>query len=176
MSSDFSDVSDEAKALVNHAVYLRGNMITSYAHIEFLLADICLKAWQLSEYVHLAGVFPYKTDSRIRAVRALFECNGPLKPYREGVQPALDQLLTFEERRHFIAHGLMIVTPLPPDDVMLEYRLYRTTKHGTAIAFFETSASDLESVALEIGTLANGMLIAFRHIYSDLGFELEDLK
>ena len=50
MSDDFSDdVSDESKAIVNHAVYLRGNIITSYAHIEFLLADICLKAWQLGE-------------------------------------------------------------------------------------------------------------------------------
>jgi hypothetical protein len=175
MPTDFSDdVSDEVKALVNHAVYLRGNIITSYAHIEFLLADLCLKAWQLGEYAHLAGAFPYKTDSRIKAVGALFECNGPLKPYREGVQPALDKLLSFEERRHFIAHGLMIVTPMPPSDAMLQYRLYRTSKQGTAIAFFETSASDLDPVALEIGTLLNGMLTTFRRIYFDLGFEFED--
>lgn len=175
MSDDFSDdVSDGTKEIVNHAVYLRGNIITSYAHIEFLLADICLKAWQLEEYKHLAGKFPYSVDSRIKAVRILFDYDGPLKPYREGVQPALDKLLDFEERRHFIAHGLMIVTPMPPNDAMLQYRLYRTTKHGTAIAFFETSASDLEPVGLEIGTLLNGMLITFRRIYSELGFELED--
>jgi hypothetical protein len=32
MPDDFSDdVSDAAKALVNHAVYLRGQIITSYA-------------------------------------------------------------------------------------------------------------------------------------------------
>jgi hypothetical protein len=31
-------------------------------------------------------------------------------------------------------HGLLIVTPMPPSDAMLEYRLYRTTKQGTAIA------------------------------------------
>jgi len=55
MSDDFSeDVSEENSALVNHAVYLRGNIITSYAHIKFLLADICLKAWRLGEYTHLA--------------------------------------------------------------------------------------------------------------------------
>jgi hypothetical protein len=67
----------------------------------------------------------------------------------------------------------MIVTPMPPSDAMLKYRLYRTSKQGTAIAFFETSASDLEPVALEIGTLLNGMLTAFRRIYFDLGFEFE---
>jgi hypothetical protein len=66
MPDSFSDdVGDENKALVDNAIYLRGHIITSYAHIEFLLADICLKAWQLEEYAHFAGAFPYKTDSRI---------------------------------------------------------------------------------------------------------------
>jgi hypothetical protein len=174
MSDDFSDdVSDSTKAIVNHAVYLRGNIITSYAHIEFLLADICVKAWQLEQYKHLAGKFPYSVDSRIKAVRILFDSNGPLNPYREGVQPALAKLLDFEKRRHFIAHGLLIVTPVPSNDAMLQYRLYRTTKQGTEIAFFETSASDLDEVALEIGNLQTQMLISFRRIYSELGFELE---
>jgi hypothetical protein len=63
---------------------------------------------------------------------------------------------------------------MPPTDATLEYRLYRTTKQGTAIAFMETSASDLDGVALEIGTLLNGMLTTFRRIYFDLGFEFED--
>ncbi len=130
MSDDFSeDVSEENSALVNHAVYLRGNIITSYA---------------------------------------------PLTPYREGIQPALDELLNFEELRHFIAHGLLIVTPMPPSDALLQYRLYRTTKQGTAIAVFETSASDLDDVALKIGTLLHEMLTTFRRIYFALGFELED--
>ena len=44
MPSNFSDdVDEETKAVVNHAVYVRGTIISSYAHIEFLLADICLK-------------------------------------------------------------------------------------------------------------------------------------
>jgi hypothetical protein len=175
MSDDFSDdVSDDAKAIVNHAVYQRGNIITSYAHIEFLLADICLKAWQLEDYKHLAGKFPYSVDSRIKAARLLFDTEGPMKKHRDGVQPALDRLLDFEERRHFFAHGLLIVTPMPPDDAMLQYRLYRTTKQGTAIAFFETSASDLDEVALEIGNLQTELLLAFRRIFSELGLELED--
>ena len=54
--------------MVEQATFLRGSIITSYAHIEFLLADICLKTWQKAEYAHLAGRFPYKTDSRIKAV------------------------------------------------------------------------------------------------------------
>ena len=86
----------------------------------------------------------------------------------------MDKLLNFEELRHFVAHGLLIVTPMPPTDAMLQYRLYRTAKQGTAVVFMETSASDLEGVGLEIGNLLNKMLITFRRIYSDFGFELED--
>jgi hypothetical protein len=58
---------------------------------------------------------------------------------------------------------------MPPTDAMLQHRLYRTTKQGAAIAFMETSASDLEGVNLAIGTLLNKMLIRFRRIYSDRG-------
>jgi hypothetical protein len=175
MSGSFSeDVGDENKAIVNHAVHLRGSIITSYAHIEFLLADICLKAWKMSEYTHLAGPFPYKTDSRIKAVRALFDHAGPLKLYREGIQPTLDELLNFEELRHFVTHGLLIVTPMQTRDVMSQYRLYRTTKRGPAIAFFETSASDLENIGAKIGSLQHQMVTTFRRIYNDLGLELEN--
>jgi hypothetical protein len=175
MSGEFStDVSDASKELVENAIYLRGVVITSYAHIEFMLADICLKAWQLPEYATLMGPFPYSVETRIKAVRALFDADGPLKPFREGMQPVLDELLDYEERRHFVAHGLLIVTPMPPDDAMLQYRLYRTTKQGTAIAFWETSASDLEAVCFTINALETKMLVALRPIYFDLGFELED--
>jgi len=163
-----------AKAMVEQATFLRGSIITSYAHIEFLLADICLKAWQKAEYAHLAGPFPYKTDSRIKAVGALFDSDGPLKPHRPGVQPVLDQLLTFEELRHFVAHGLLIVRPSPqPSGVKLEYRLYRTTKQGPQIGFLVMSASELTDVSLKITELLHQMLHAFRRIYFDLGLEFK---
>jgi len=126
------------------------------------------------EYAHLSGTFPYKTESRIKAVRRLFEIDGPLKLYFPGVQPVLDKLLDFEELRHLVADGLVIVTPMPPDDARLEYRLYSTTKKGPAIGLLETSTSELEDISLKIGELLHQMLTTFRHIYSDLGFELED--
>ena len=163
-----------AKAMVEQATFLRGSIITSYAHIEFLLADICLKTWQKAEYAHLAGRFPYKTDSRIKAVGARFDSDGPLKPHRPGVQPILDQLLTFEELRHFVAHGLLIVRPSPqPSGVKLEYRLYRTTKQGPQIGFLVMSASELTDVSLKITELLHQMLHAFRRIYFDLGLEFK---
>lgn len=170
MSGDFAET---AKAMVNHAVWLRGTIITNYAHIEFLLADICVKAWQKPKYQHLSTSFPYKTETRIKAVRELFDAEGPLKKHRSGVDPALDELLTFEELRHFIAHGLMIVTPYP-DDPKLEFRLYQTKRQGYAISFKEMTASELADVSNRIAELQTQLLVSFRAIYSELKLEFND--
>jgi hypothetical protein len=176
MSENFShDVSEEVKAVTNHAVWVRGTIISSYAHIEFLLADLCLKAWKMPEYAHLAGAFPYKIDSRLKAVGKLFEAVGPLKSYRPGIEPALDELLKLEDLRQFVAHGLMIITPTPPPNgPTVEYRLYRVTKDGVEIAFHEASALELVDAAVKISDSLNQMLITFRRLYSDLGFELSE--
>jgi hypothetical protein len=168
------DVSDAGREMVNQAVHIRGSIITSYAHIEFLLADICVKAWRRSEYASLATAFPYKTDTRIKAVRKLFDVDGPLKTYSSGIQPVLDELLNFEELRHFVAHGLLIVTPMRgPGGAKLEYRLYRTTKDGAKIDFLERSASELTDTSIRISELLHDMLTTFRQIYFDLQLEFE---
>jgi hypothetical protein len=137
-----------------------------------LLADICLKAWQRAEYAHLAGPFPYKTDTRIKAVSKLLNTDGPLKAHRPGVQSALDELLRFEELRHFVAHGLLIVTP-DPSGPRMQYRLYRDTKHGTEIGFLELSFSELTDASLKISELLHQTATTFRRIYFDLGWKFE---
>jgi hypothetical protein len=167
------NLAETAKAIVNHAVWLRGTVITNYAHIEFLLADICVKAWQQPQYRHLSTSFPYKTETRIKAVRELFDADGPLQKHRSGVDPALDELLNFEELRHFIAHGLMIVTPYL-DDPKLEYRLYQTKKEGYSISFKEVTASELTEISKRISELQTQLLISFRAIYSELKLEFND--
>jgi hypothetical protein len=161
------------KAIVAHAVYLRGSIIHSYAHIEYLLADICLQAWKANQYAHLAAPFPYKTDSRIKAVRMLFDSDGPLKSYREDLQPVLDDLLNFEEMRHFVAHGVMVVRATGPVGTPLEFRLFRTTKKGPQLGAINTTSDELADVGVKISSLLHQMLTTFHRIYSDLGFEME---
>jgi hypothetical protein len=161
------------KDSVTHAVYLRGSIIHAYAHIEYLLADICLQAWKTSQYAHLATPFPYKTDSRIKAVRLLFDSDGPLKSYRDDLRPVLDDLLNFEEMRHFVAHGVMVVKATGPAGIPLEFRLFRTTKKGPEIGAIDMTSAELEDVGVKISSLLHQMLTTFHRIYSDLGFEME---
>jgi hypothetical protein len=146
------DATDADRSIVTDAIFSRGSIITSYAHIEHLLADICLQSWKTSEYAHLAGLFPYKTESRIKAVRSLLETAGPLKSYHGELEPVLDDLLTFEELRHFVAHGVMIVTATTPPGAQIEYRLFRTTKKGVQVGTIIMSASELEDVGFKISS------------------------
>jgi hypothetical protein len=164
--------SDEGAA-VNHAVYLRGSIIHSYAHIEYSLADICLQAWKTSHYSNLKTSFPYKTDSRIKAVRGLLEIDGPLRSYLGELQPVLDDLLDFEEMRHFVAHGIMVVRTPELNDTPVEFRLFRTTKNGPQIGTLNTSVSEIEEIGFKLSSLLGQMLTTFHRIYSDLGYEME---
>ena len=62
---------DEQKQVLNQCLRCRGLIVGSYAHVEFLLADLCIKSWRLPSYRSLAKRFPYKSETRERAVSAI---------------------------------------------------------------------------------------------------------
>jgi hypothetical protein len=64
--------SDRHKAIVSEVHWLRGVIVSSYAHVEFLLGDLCMKAWYTPPYNHLRGKFPYRLEARIKSARELF--------------------------------------------------------------------------------------------------------
>jgi hypothetical protein len=45
--------SDRHKAIVSEVHLLRGVIVSSYAHVEFLLGDLCMKAWRTTTFSHL---------------------------------------------------------------------------------------------------------------------------
>jgi hypothetical protein len=49
------------------AAMLRGAIVTSYAQVEHLLADIVLRCQPMAEYSNLPQTFPYKTGNPHRA-------------------------------------------------------------------------------------------------------------
>ena len=62
-----TELTDPAqKEIVREALLLRGTIITSYAHAEFLLAaDIGMRCWTRSAHKHLGGgPFPYSVEKR----------------------------------------------------------------------------------------------------------------
>src|SRR3954469_4844066 len=86
--------------LIDKATYLRGRYLTSYAQCEFLLADITYKVGKR---------FRYPLDKRVNAAKAMTEGNGPLSPYADDLLPLIQHMRTWSERRHWLAHGFMIM-------------------------------------------------------------------
>ena len=122
---DQAEPSAEVKEAVRHAARIRGEIITSFAQIEFVLADIVVKCASRAEYKNVVARFPYKVESRISAVTALVNAPGPLQKYKDEIVRVIDHLLSYSELRDFMAHGLVMLTPTVDKDPRLEYRMYR---------------------------------------------------
>src|SRR5580693_500881 len=88
---------ERQKGLVDEALYLRGRIVASYAQVEFLLADISVK---------LDLRFPYLIEARIKAVKRIAE-RGGYQVYKEDLDRMCDELLRYDELRHFMTHGFL---------------------------------------------------------------------
>jgi hypothetical protein len=129
-------------------------MVGLYAHIEFLLADLCEKVWARPDYASLRAVFPYRMETRIAEVRKIFSYDGPLKQYQAPVEALLSRLQDYEEMRHFMAHGVMLIDY---SSSQVEMRLYRPTKGGRVEIRTKifSDIHQLENVTAEIAQFAD---------------------
>ena len=69
--------------LIDEAIYLRGRIISAYAQVEFLLADLVSK---------LDDCFPYRIEARIKVVRKIDEMPG-YEAYWHDLPRLSDELL-----------------------------------------------------------------------------------
>ena len=157
--------------IVKQVQLLRGAYIGSYAQVEFLLADICVKAWELPAYKHLRAKFPYRADSRVKAAIALFDCSGPLAEYREEVRGVFDELLRFEEFRDFLADGLLRID-VHRSDFSLHLRMYKPEKDGLKIGTIDVPVIELADAAKQIVAFAHRFVTLFRRVYLEQKLQL----
>jgi hypothetical protein len=158
--------------VITNASLLRGAIITSYAQVEMLLADIVMRCRQRDEYVDVYDKFPYRLEDRIKAVRRIVGHPGPLNAYRAEVEALVDGLHHFEEIRHFMAHGLLVVTTTPNKQHTLTYRMYRPVGQGEAEAgLMQTTLEELDEAARAIGSYAHSFVALFGRMYLEQGLE-----
>jgi hypothetical protein len=91
---------EQQKALIDEALYLRGRIVASYAQVEFLLADLVVK---------LDLLFPYLIEARIKAVKRIAEREG-YQIYKTDLGRVCEELLRYDELRHFMTHGFLSLT------------------------------------------------------------------
>jgi hypothetical protein len=152
----------EVHKLIDEALYLRGRIIACYAQVEFLLADLITK---------LEDRFAYRIESRIKGVRRIAELPG-YETYRHDLHRLSDELLIYEEFRHFMVHGFMRaemdgkgnhrfqILRYTREDVG-KYKLLQAT---TNIAQMKDSLRDIEKYTHEVMNL-------FERIYREKNLE-----
>jgi len=160
----------EIRRIVKQVNLLRGAYIGSYAQVEFLLADICVKAWELPAYKHLRAKFPYRAGSRVTAANAIFDCAGPFAAYCEEVHGLFDELLRFEELRDFLAHGLLRINTRR-SDFSLHLRMYKPEKEGLKIGTIDVPVIELAHAVEQIVPFTQRFVRLFRRIYLEQKLE-----
>jgi hypothetical protein len=160
--------------LIRDAALLRGAIITSYAQVEFLLADFAIRCRARAVYASVCPKFPYKLEDRIKATRRIIRTPGPFSVYADKVEALCAGLLQFEEMRHFMAHGFQIIRNNKSGTQHdLTYRLHRPVgKHGEAEErFIVTDLDQLDHAAKAIGDYAQSFVLLWRTMYIEQGLE-----
>ena len=148
--------------LIDEAIYLRGRIIASYAQVEFLLADLISK---------LEDRFAYRIESRIKGVRKIAEMPG-YKSYRYDLNRLADELLIYDELRHFMAHGFMRAEVDRAGNH--RFQLLRYTREGDGKYELIQSTTDitrLEQAVNDIGSYVNEVMNLFERMYREKKLE-----
>ena len=152
-------------ALLDEATFLRGQILTSYAQAEFLLADLS---------VQFDLHFPYPMKERIKAAKKIADREG-FGGYKDELLEACDKLLEFEELRHLMAHGFESMTTDPTAKHMFDFRLYvRNAKDDFEQRQYFLTIDHMRYNAENIRLYTSKAVDLFRRIY--LEKRIEDPK
>ena len=154
--------SDFQKSLVKEMTYIRGRIITSYAQVEFLLADIAVK---------LELKFPYPIDKRIKAVKRIAEREG-YQSYKAELEQVCNDLLIYNEIRTFMAHGFVTLTTDPAGNHLYELLMYERRGEGLfELMRARTTLQQLQDAAEDITRFVQNVVKLFERIYLEKKLE-----
>ena len=150
------------KSLVDEALFLRGRIVASYAQVEFLLANISVK---------LDLRFPYLIKDRIKAVKKIAEKEG-YEIYREELDELCEELLEYDEIRHFMAHGFLSPTTDRNNNHQFEFLRYQRDGEGSfTLISAKTDIPRLKDAADHITDYVSKAVNLFERIYREQKLE-----
>ena len=101
------EINEFQKRLTDEACFLRGQIITGYSMVEYVLADIS---------VRLDLKFPYRIKDRIKAVNRIVD-RPEYEAYRNDFHRVCNEFPRYEELRLFMAHGIVVLETSPDQTV-----------------------------------------------------------
>ena len=156
------ELTDLHKSLVDEALYLRGRIVAAYAQVEFLLADIS---------VQLDLRFPYRVKDRIKAVKRIADREG-YGIYKQNIDRVCDELLQYDDLRHFMTHGFLSLEVDKQDNHKFEFRRYQRESSGQFnLLTAHTTIERLKEAANDITEYVSNTVRLFERIYREQKLE-----
>jgi hypothetical protein len=154
--------SELQKSLIEEATYLRGKILTSYAQVEFLLADLSVK---------LDLRFPYLIKDRIKAAKRISERPG-YEVYKDELAVICDELLDYDEMRNLMTHGFLMLTTDKKGNHKFDMRIYQRAGEGKFnLIEIETNIVRLRAAAEHISQYVSRAVALFSRIYLEQRLE-----
>lgn len=168
MTHDDRDaISPEHQKLMDDIIYLRGRILTSYAQVEFLLADFAVK---------LELKFPYRIADRLKAAKRSAAKPG-YEPYKQELEEICDRLLEFDDLRNYMAHGWAELTVDKLGKHVFQLLMYQRHGEGQFQLYRgSTTRETLHQAAEKIDAHTIRVLRLFRRIYFEKELEKPESK
>jgi hypothetical protein len=156
------ELTDLHKSLIDEALYLRGRIVAAYAQVEFLLADISVK---------LDLRFPYLVKDRIKAVERIADREG-YGIYKEAIERVCDELLEYDDLRHFMTHGFLSLEVDKQQNHKFEFLRYQRESSGQFnLLSADTTIENLRDAANDITEYVSNTVRLFERIYREQKLE-----
>lgn len=159
------EATDLQKAVIDEAFFLRGRIVSHYSHAEFLLGDFAVKCHALGLYRPNNFKFPYRLESKLAAVREISQTVDIMKKYEGRIGGLINQIMMFEEMRHFMAHGWMMLKYNKVQN-LIEMRMYDQAKNEPLkLQIREFSIDQMRSFSEAASKFVEEVMHLFREIY-----------
>ena len=162
------DAGDAEETWLKVAHLLRGAIITQFAHVEFMFADLYFRALRHPEYRSMPVRMPYRVKERIARVKQLATMSGPISAYGPELLGVADGLAEFENLRQYMAHGNMTIRfdANPPS---IFFSMYDQPKgSGPVLRVMQTTHADLSEQSIRVGKYDNRVIALFYRIFTEI--------
>ena len=152
----------EQIAISDEMLYLRGKIMTGYGQVEFFLADLSVK---------LNLKFPYLIKDRIKAAKEIAD-RPDYAEFRDELNALCDELIKYDDLRHFMAHGMVMLTTDLKGQHLIEMRRYQREDGSYKRYDLFTDLPYLRVAADYIAEYAGRVVGLFQRMY--VGKQLEN--
>lgn len=124
MTMQRGSVSLAHQAAIHQFQQDRGWIVSGYASVELMMADLIVRSQSLPEYEHFPKTPPFNVTKRLKRFREIISADGPFAPDRTALLQIADVFTASEEVRHFLVHGMARFFWTSGGDMVMSFRRY----------------------------------------------------